>query len=177
MISQKEKKEKGVEAEKEFQEWLEHTKLPYWYIQQDSDTFSSVFGKYNAKRPDFMILIPHVGFIIVDVKHKKPAIKSDVFQINEKETEQHCNLQNYFNLQVWYVFGSEGDHYNNWYWIPVSKVLEFSKSKDEGKIISCPNPDDNYCEVSMKKFIKVPKDGDIGYLFTGISKLIGHIDS
>ena len=87
-------------AEKKFRDWLNSHKIPFWYIQQDIESFSSALQRYMTKRPDFMILVPHVGFILVDVKHKKPAKKFKEF---------------YFNLQVWYVLSSEDYHYETWY--------------------------------------------------------------
>ncbi len=168
MISQRERNRKSDEVETKFQQWLDKNEIPYWYIQQDVKTFSPALRKYMTKRPDFMILIPHVGFILVDAEYKKPAEKFDAFQIDEKETEEYCNLQNYFNLQVWYVFANENEHFNNWYWIPVSKVLEFSKK--EKTIFPSSKFGGNYCQVSMKKFIQVSQSDNIGRLFSEISK-------
>ena len=120
-----------------------------------------------TKRPDFMILIPHVGFILVDAEYKSPAEKYEVFQIDTAETEQYCNLQNYFNLQVWYVFANERDHYKTWHWIPVSKVLEIAK-KDKKFFESRGG---SYCSIAMDKFIQVSHpSGNIGSLFAEIPK-------
>ena len=63
------------ETEQRFGEWLDKNLIPYWYIQQDIDTFSDALKKMFTKRPDFMILIPNFGFILVDVKNKPPAKK------------------------------------------------------------------------------------------------------
>ncbi|RMF90484.1 MAG: hypothetical protein D6733_03645 [Methanobacteriota archaeon] len=156
-------KEKENLAESEFKEWLDKHNIPYFYIHQAIDTFSQALRTYMTKRPDFMILVPHVGFIIVDVEYKKPAKKYDVFQIDEEETKQYCNLQNYFNLQVWYVFSSEGDHYNTWHWIPASKVLEC------GECYTNPN-NQNYRAVPISKFVTVSKNDNLGRLFSEMSK-------
>ena len=68
----KENKENGNEAESKFKEWLEKHNIPYIYLQQDTQTISSAFkNKFSGKRPDFLILIPHIGFIFVDVKYRK----------------------------------------------------------------------------------------------------------
>ena len=163
MYSLNSKKEKSNDVEIKFQQWLDANKIPYWYIQQDISTFSPALKKYMTKRPDFMILIPHVGFILVDAEYKKPAEKFDVFQISEKETKQYCNLQNYFNIQVWYAFSNEHNHFNTWHWIPVSKVLEL------GKVFTNPEGQ-NYCAVSMNKFVQVSQTDNIGRLFTEMSK-------
>ncbi len=158
-------KEKEVLVEKKFKEWLDEHSIPYWYIQQDVSSFSQALKKYVSKRPDFMILIPCVGFMLVDVEYKKPAIKYEQFYIDERETKQYCNLRNYFNLQVWYAFSSEVSHFNNWYWIPASKVLElgecFTNKKNQAR---------KYRAVSINRFILVSKSDNLGRLFSEMQK-------
>ncbi len=169
MSSKQENEEKSKDVESKFQQWLDKNDIPYWYIQQDISTFSPALKKYMTKRPDFMILIPHVGFVLVDAEYKSPAEKYEVFQIDTAETEQYCNLQNYFNLQVWYVFANEQNHYKTWHWIPVSKVLEIAKK--ERKIFDSPRGGGSYCSISMDKFIQVShSSGNIGSLFAEIPK-------
>lgn len=68
----KENREKGDDTERKFKEWVDKHNIPYWYIQQDIDTFSPPLKKYfGSKRPDFMILLPNLGFVFVDVEYKK----------------------------------------------------------------------------------------------------------
>jgi len=163
-VNEEEMRRKERTAEKKFKEWLDRHDIPYWYIQQDVDTFSKALKKYMSKRPDFMILVPHVGFILTDVEFKKPAEKYDVFQIDEEEAKQYCNLQNYFNLQVWYVFSHDGIHFKTWYWLPVSKVLEIGKSyknKKSGEV---------YRAVSIEKFITVSITDNLGRIFSQTAK-------
>ena len=38
----------GEIAELRFKEWLDKHKIPYLYIQQDSDTFSQAFSEYSG---------------------------------------------------------------------------------------------------------------------------------
>ena len=153
-------------AEKRFREWLDSHKVPFWYIQQDVESFSPALQKYMTKRPDFMVLVPHVGFILVDVKDKKPAKKYKVFYFDEKETKQYCNLQNFFNLQVWYVLSNEDCHYDTWYWIPVSKVLE------TGRIYQQKNKSQKYCSVKMERLIQVSMSDNLGRLFSEMPKFL-----
>lgn len=169
MISQQEKEEKSKEVESKFQKWLDKNNIPYWYIQQDIFTFSPALKKYMTKRPDFMILIPHVGFILVDAEYKSPAEKYPAFYIDAAETEQYCNLQNYFNLQVWYALSNERDHYKTWYWIPALQVLEIAEK--EKRIFEGPKERGKYCSIPMDKFIQVShSSGNIGTLFAEIPK-------
>jgi len=68
MIYDKDRAERGDIAEKKFKQWLDKHNIPYLYIHQDIETFSSAFKNSSGKRPDFMVLIPNFGFIFVDVK-------------------------------------------------------------------------------------------------------------
>ncbi len=153
-------------AEEKFKEWLNSHKIPFWYIQQDIGSFSPALQRYMAKRPDFMVLVPHVGFILVDVKNKKPAKKYRVFHFNEKETKQLCNLQNFFNLQGWYVLSNEECHYETWYWIPVSKVLE------TGRAYQQKYKKEEYRSVEMERFMQLSMSDNLGRLFSEMPKFL-----
>jgi len=94
-----ENKEKGHITELKFKEWLDKHNIPYWYIQQDIETFSLALKKYfGSKRPDFMILIPNLGFIFVDVEYKKIMQRFKKFPLDSEETTKYSNLQRNFNL-------------------------------------------------------------------------------
>ena len=74
------------------------------YIHQDIETFSNGLKKHFTKRPDFFILIPNFGFILVDVKDKKSAEKYEKFFVDFEDVEKFLNLQRIFNLPMYYVF-------------------------------------------------------------------------
>ena len=160
------REEKERLAESHFQNWLDKNDIPYWYIQQDLKTFSPALNKYMTKRPDFLILVPNVGFILVDVKYKRPATKYEVFQVDAEETQKYSNLQIYFNLQVWYAFSNPDDHFNVWHWIPASVVLETGKKYKSRK------SGGDYFTVPMDKFIVLPKSDNLGRLFSEIPKFL-----
>ena len=64
MRATKENIEKGKETERMFKQWLDNHNIPYLYIHQEKETFSSFFKEnLRGKRPDFMLLIPYFGFI------------------------------------------------------------------------------------------------------------------
>jgi hypothetical protein len=151
-------------AEDEFMKWLNKHQTPYLYIQQDIKTFSAALRKHFSRRPDFMILVPHIGFILTDVEFKKPAKKYKTFYINEDETKRYCNLHSFFNLQVWYVFSHEDYHFNTWFWIPALKVPEF------GKIRTNPNTKEAYFAVPLDKFITVSATDTIERIFSETPK-------
>src|SRR3990167_11534446 len=89
---------KGDEAEFEFKKWLDKHHIPYFYIKQDSDSFSkSLDDLFSGKRPDFMILIPNFGFIFVDVKNRKLHPDYKTYPLDSYETKKYSSVQRRFN--------------------------------------------------------------------------------
>jgi|SRR3989344_1427589 len=154
---------KGSEVEAKFKEWLDSHKIPYLYIQQDTETFSPSLKEYfNGKRPDFMILLPNLGFIFVDVKYKKINETFKTFPLDSLETTKYSGLQRKFNLQMWYVLSNENFDYKTWFWIPVSKVLEEGKNPrfKSGK------SEMDFFAIPVKDFIQVASDDSLDRLFS-----------
>ncbi len=136
------------QGEIKFKEWLEEHNIPYLYINQEVETFSSFF-KGSLKRPDFMVLLPNFGFIFVDVKDKEIQQGYGTFCIDSDETQKFSSLQRKFNLQIWYVLSNKNYNYQTWFWIPVSKVLE----SDVGTRTSSKSKED-FFPILIKKFIQ-----------------------
>ncbi len=157
--------EKENVAEQKFQNWLDKHSIPYWYVQQDINTFSPALKKYMTKRPDFLVLIPNFGFVIIDVKDKEPAIKYEKFFINAKEVEKYINLQRLFNLQSWYVISSEKYHYRTWFWIPIVNIVKrgftFETKEKKGICYSIP----------ISEFIQVSEDDSLERVFSKLLSL------
>lgn len=155
-------KEKGNIIESKFKDWLDNHDIPYWFIRQDIETFSPSLKRiFGAKRPDFMILLPNLGFILLDTKYKE-VTEFKTFPIDVNETAKYSSLQRNFNLRVWYVLSNKGCGYKTWYWIPVSKVLEEGKterrtSKKSGK---------DFFAIPIDKFIQVASDDSLDRLFS-----------
>lgn len=156
-------KEKSDMVESRFKEWLNKHKIPYWYIQQDLQTFSQPLKEYfGGKRPDFMILIPSFGFILVDAEYKKLNEEYKNFALDCEETAKYSNLQRNFNLQVWYALSNESTDYKTWFWIPVSKVLEHGeiekhKSSKSGT---------DFFAIPSTEFTQIAHDDSLGRLFS-----------
>lgn len=55
-------------CEKKFQEWLNEKKYPYIFIDQSRETFSTLFGNVETKRPDFLLVLQQLGIIAVNIK-------------------------------------------------------------------------------------------------------------
>lgn len=146
-------------AEQEFKNWLDKHKIAYWYIHQDIDTFSEELRRQFVKRPDFLILLPNFGFILIDVKDKKSAEKYEKFFINAEEVEKYMNLQRTFNLQSWYVVSNDKYHYKTWFWIPITKVVK------SGFVFDSKTGNDKCYSVPISEFVQVSDDDGLDRVF------------
>ena len=154
----------GEIAELKFKEWLDKHKIPYLYIKQDLESFSPVFNETNyGKRPDFIILLKHFGFIFVDIKEKKISSEYKNYCIDEAETKKYSSLQRKFNLQIWFVISNEDYDYKTWLWIPVSKVLE---SGIKTRISTKSN--EGFFPIPLSEFIQLSDNDSIDRLFSQI---------
>ena len=154
---------KGTRTELKFKEWLDRNEIPYFYFQQDSDSFSKTLKyTFEGKRPDFMILLPYFGFIFVDVKYRKYYETYNSFPLDALETKKLSRLQRIFNLSTWFVLSNENYSFDTWFWIPVSQVLEeginptFKSSKSQ----------EDFFAVPLDKFIKIGRDDTMAKLFS-----------
>jgi hypothetical protein len=158
----KEDKERGNLAELKFKEWLDKHNIPYFYIKQDLETFSSSLkNSFSGKRPDFMILIPNFGFIFVDVKNKRLNPDFKTYPIDSYETKKYSKIQRLFNMHIWYALSNEDYDFRTWLWIPVSRVLEAGIPK----FISSKSKEDFYA-VPPEEFIQISDDDSLDRLFT-----------
>ena len=154
--------EKGKEVEAKFRDWLDKHNIPYLYLQQDTQTISFAFKKYfSGKRPDFLILIPNLGFIFVDVKYKRLNPEFKTFPIDSEETKKYSSLQRKFNLNIWFVISNEDFDYKTWLWIPVSKVFESGKPK-----YTSSKSEMEFYAVSPQEFIQIAIDDSLDRLLS-----------
>ena len=160
-----EDRHKGNEAEDRFTDWLDKHIIPYLYIKQDTETFSTAFRDSAGKRPDFLILIPHFGFIFVDVKYKNLNSEYNTYPIDADETKKYSSLQRKFNMQVWYVLSNEKIGYKTWMWIPVSKVMEHDLVKRESSISK-----QHFFAVPSDSFIQLAEDDSLERLCSKLFK-------
>lgn len=129
-------------AEEKFKEWMDKNNIPYWYVDQSLDSFSPALRKFMIKRADFMILLPNLGLIFVDVKDKEQLEKYDKFTLSADEVDSYLDMQSIFNTRVWFAISNKKYHYKTWFWIPISDVTRagfvfYSKEK-RAKFYSVP---------------------------------------
>ena len=154
---------KGDEAEFMFQKWLDKHNIPYFYIKQDKETFSSALdAMFLGKRPDFMVLIPNFGFIFVDVKNRSLYKDYETYPLDTAETKKYSSLQRRFNMHIWYAISNRDYGYKTWLWIPISKVMESGKIPQH---TSSKSREDFYA-VPLEEFIQISDDDSLDKLFS-----------
>lgn len=161
-MAESENERRGKETEARFKEWLDKHKIPYIYLKQDPESFSSVFKNiYSGKRPDFMVLIPSFGFIFVDTKYKKINSEFKTYPLDSDETTKYSSLQRRFNLQIWYVISNEDSDFKTWLWIPISKVLELGIKEQTSSVSK-----ERFIPVPVNKFTQLADDDSLDRLFS-----------
>ncbi len=154
--------EKSLVAETKFMEWLNARKIPYWYIRQDLQSFSPALKKvFGSKRPDFMVLIPHVGFMLVDVKNRDIKAPYNTVAINCEEMTSYSNLNRNFNLSVWFAVSNEMLGFKKWLWAPVSRFAgaqNLKRKQGQGR-------NSEFYGVPMSDFVEIGFQDHLGVLF------------
>ena len=99
MLTRAERRAQGVAAEDRFRAWLDRCRLPHIYIDQSPFTFPDLHGQ--IKRPDFLVGVPTIGTIAVDVKAKR--VYADAIIIDAEEHRTLSCFERYFNISVWFA--------------------------------------------------------------------------
>jgi hypothetical protein len=105
-LSPSERRQKGDAAEQKFMGWLDRCVLPYMYVEQSPLTVPKGL-KGEIKRPDFLVGIPTIGTIAIDVKAKR--IYDNAIIIDDYEHRTFMNFETFFNMSVWYVCFPPGE--------------------------------------------------------------------
>jgi hypothetical protein len=105
-MTRAERKKQGAVAEDRFRGWLDRCRLPHIYIEQSPFTFPEhLHGA--IKRPDFLVGIPTIGMLAVDVKAKR--IYRDCLLIDADEHRTLLNFETWFNTSVWFACFPPGE--------------------------------------------------------------------
>src|SRR5271165_1605606 len=95
----KEREAQGKAAEDRFRAWLDRCTLPHIYVEQSPLTIpQSLRGE--IKPPDFLVGIPSIGTIAVDVKAKR--VYTDTLIIDAYEHRTLLNFETFFTMSVWF---------------------------------------------------------------------------
>lgn len=108
MLTAAERKAQGAAAETRFRAWLDRCHLPHIYVEQSPLTIPQGL-KGRIKRPDFLVGIPAIGTIAVDVKAK--SLYDNAVIIDGYEHSTLLNFETYFSMSVWFAcFPPDEDH-------------------------------------------------------------------
>lgn len=123
--------EVGPLGEAAFMERCNRWKCEFLPIRQDAgESFSSELRETDKKRPDFLVNVPDLGPIFVEVKTKKlrKAGKTDLpaFSVNLDDHRKLKNLQSKLGVNIWYAYFQNYDDgqvdRSKAYFIPLSRV-------------------------------------------------------
>lgn len=95
-----ERRAQGQAAENRFRAWLDRCTLPHIYVEQSPLTLPAAL-KGEIKRPDFLVGIPSIGTVAVDVKAKR--VYADTLFIDAYEHRTLLNFETFFNIAVWFA--------------------------------------------------------------------------
>ncbi len=100
MLTRLERRAQGEAAEDRFRAWLDRCHLPHIYVEQSPFTFPEHL-KGEIKRPDFLVGIPSIGTLAIDVKAKR--IYRDAILIDVYEHRTLLAFETHFNISVWFA--------------------------------------------------------------------------
>jgi hypothetical protein len=99
-LARRDRQAQGAEAENRFRAWLDRCHLPHIYVEQSPLTMPEGL-KGEIKRPDFLVGIPAIGTIAVDVKAK--SVYDDTLIIDAYEHRTLLNFETFFSMSVWFA--------------------------------------------------------------------------
>jgi hypothetical protein len=99
-LAQEQRRARGLAAENRFRAWLDRCTLPHIFVEQSPFTIPQSL-KGDIKRPDFLVGIPAIGTIAVDVKAK--SVYDDAIIIDAYEHRTLMNFETFFSMSVWFA--------------------------------------------------------------------------
>ncbi len=99
-LTPQQRRAQGQAAEERYRAWLDRCTLPHIYVEQSPLTLPQAL-KGDIKRPDFLVGIPAIGTIAVDVKAK--SIYDDSIIIDAYEHRTLLNFETFFSMSVWFA--------------------------------------------------------------------------
>ncbi len=122
-------------AELRFKDILDARRYGHVYLDQSPLMFAAEFRDHR-KRPDFLVTIPGIGTIAIDVKDKPLHAVYKNFTVDEAEVQRLIVWQEQFHTSVWFAISSKTSDYQTWYFIlldTIQKVGVLRKRKDTGE--------------------------------------------
>lgn len=99
-LNLQQRRAQGQAAEDRFRAWLDRCTLPHIFVEQSPLTLPAAL-KGEIKRPDFLVGIPAIGTIAIDVKAK--SVYGDSIIIDAAEHRTLLNFETFFTMSVWFA--------------------------------------------------------------------------
>lgn len=125
--------EDSVVGEKAFAKLCDHWGCEHLHIGQRLDETSSEMFRNKEKRPDFLVNVPDLSPIFVEVKTNTPwrlqkkewGVNHDTFRVNHEEFEKIQRFEHRLRISTWYSFFERAKHHveeSIAYLCPVSRL-------------------------------------------------------
>jgi len=146
------------DSERLFRVKCDENHYTYMYIDQEKLTFSSKMFEQLTKRPDYILSIPNIGSIFVDVKaykehlffkepleYKNKAVPK-AFRLDVDEIRKYIRLQEETSMKVWYAVMSVQDNTvtSDIHFFPIDRIRKFMAD------IHNTNPEWGYVQVPIE---------------------------
>lgn len=100
ILTRRDRQAQGQAAEDRFRTWLDRCHLPHIYVEQSPMTIPQHL-RGEIKRPDFLVGVPTIGTLAVDVKAKR--VYQDAILIDAYEHRTLVAFETFFNISVWFA--------------------------------------------------------------------------
>jgi len=167
-MNYQERIKQGKDGEQLFQAWLNGQELGFLRVDQEKDSLSTIF-KDAVKRPDYLLLLPSIGFIGIDVKHHK--LRKSCFTLTiDKEIERAIAFEHYTRIYLWYAYKDRDyEGHDVWYFISAQKAYE------KGEVKNNASQKSKFLSIDIKHFEKITKAEDLGKLFSARIGVLGKL--
>jgi len=159
--------EQGRDGEKSFSTWLNENNFGFIEIKQNADDLANVF-KGALKRPDFLILLPSIGLIAIDVKNHN--VTKSGFSLNiPTDLAKSIEFETQFKIYLWYAYKDAKSSGDTWYFISALDAIEHGDQKTNSK------NGEAFVYVPLAKFTKVQSGEDMSKLLSTRIGTIGTV--
>ena len=119
----------GIQAEKDFEQYLNDNKIPFYRIDQEKESRSGELRDKDITRPDYIVHTKN-GVFYIDVKSRKSqdfgGNKEKRFYIKHREIKALFKFQEELHQPIWIAFTNEAVH-PMFYYSPISQIHEYYK--------------------------------------------------
>jgi Holliday junction resolvase len=126
-IMTEENAQKGIQAEKDFQQYLNENKIPFYRIDQEKESRSGELRNKDISRPDYIVHTKN-GIFYIDVKYRTfqefGATIEKRFYIMQSEINALFKFQEELHQSIWIAFTNDSSRHV-FYYAPISQIYEY----------------------------------------------------